>query len=183
MNPGDFAVPGTLLRTAGDGLTGLGRVLALGPEPSLSASTPARAGETTSTPQAAGRLPGRRWLIGAGAIGVAAVVTGVLFGFGLLGRAGPHGNGPTGTSSGSQRGATRSQPVAETPPATATAGAPEVPAGRAFAVKTPDGDTIGHKAYVAAVTAAANRLVAQRYLLPEDAARLIAQAQAGNILK
>ena len=41
----------------------------------------------------------------------------------------------------------------------------------------------GHEAYVAAVTAAANLLVAQRYLLPEDAARLIKQATDGNILK
>src|SRR5262249_44761869 len=37
--------------------------------------------------------------------------------------------------------------------------------------------------YVAEVRAAAARLVAQRFLLPADAARLIADAEAGNVLK
>ncbi len=40
-----------------------------------------------------------------------------------------------------------------------------------------------HDGYVKAVTAAANRLVGQRFLLPEDAARLIKQAQDGSVLK
>ena len=37
-------------------------------------------------------------------------------------------------------------------------------------------------AYVAAVRAAADRLVAQRFLLPEDARRLVDEAQARRIL-
>jgi Alpha/beta hydrolase domain len=40
-----------------------------------------------------------------------------------------------------------------------------------------------HGGYVAAVRAAAERLVAVRFLLPEDAARLVAQAESGNVLK
>ncbi len=40
-----------------------------------------------------------------------------------------------------------------------------------------------HDGYVAAVRAAAERLVALRFLLPDDAARLIAQAAAGNVLR
>jgi hypothetical protein len=40
-----------------------------------------------------------------------------------------------------------------------------------------------HAGYVAAVTAAANQLVGQGYLLPEDAQRLIAEAQASNVLQ
>lgn len=40
-----------------------------------------------------------------------------------------------------------------------------------------------HEGYVAAVRAAAERLVGQRYLLPEDANRIIAQAEAGNVLR
>jgi hypothetical protein len=39
-----------------------------------------------------------------------------------------------------------------------------------------------HAGYVAAVRAAAADLVAQRFLLPEDAERLIAEAQAGTVL-
>ena len=39
-----------------------------------------------------------------------------------------------------------------------------------------------HAGYVAAVKAAAARLVSQRFLLPEDAMRLIAQAQNGSVL-
>jgi hypothetical protein len=39
-----------------------------------------------------------------------------------------------------------------------------------------------HAGYVAAVKAAAARLVSQRFLLPEDATRLIAQAQNGSVL-
>ncbi len=40
-----------------------------------------------------------------------------------------------------------------------------------------------HAGYVAAVRAAAQRLVAQRFLLQEDADRLVAEADAGNILR
>lgn len=40
-----------------------------------------------------------------------------------------------------------------------------------------------HDGYVAAVRAAAADLVAHRYLLPGDAARLIGQAEAGNVLR
>jgi hypothetical protein len=40
-----------------------------------------------------------------------------------------------------------------------------------------------HANYVGAVTAAANDLVSQGYLLPEDAQRLIGEAQASNILR
>ncbi|GAC1341322.1 MAG: alpha/beta hydrolase domain-containing protein [Myxococcales bacterium] len=40
-----------------------------------------------------------------------------------------------------------------------------------------------HEGYVAAVRAAAARLVSQRFLLPEDAARIIQQAQTGNVLR
>jgi len=40
-----------------------------------------------------------------------------------------------------------------------------------------------HDGYVAAVRAAAADLVARRYLLPEDAARLVSQAEAGNVLR
>ena len=40
-----------------------------------------------------------------------------------------------------------------------------------------------HAGYVAAVRAAADRLVSQRFLLPEDAARIVAQAEAGNVLR
>ena len=40
-----------------------------------------------------------------------------------------------------------------------------------------------HEKYVELVRAAAARAVAQRFLLPEDADRLIAQAQEGNVLK
>jgi hypothetical protein len=40
-----------------------------------------------------------------------------------------------------------------------------------------------HAGYVAAVTAAANALVAKGYLLPEDALRLINQAEASTVLK
>jgi alpha/beta hydrolase family protein len=40
-----------------------------------------------------------------------------------------------------------------------------------------------HAGYVAAVQAAAARLVAQRLLLPEDAKRLIAEADAGGVLR
>ena len=40
-----------------------------------------------------------------------------------------------------------------------------------------------HEGYVAAVRAASDRLVAQRYLLPEDAKRIIAQAEAGRVLR
>jgi hypothetical protein len=40
-----------------------------------------------------------------------------------------------------------------------------------------------HAGYVAAVTAAANNAVAQGYLLPTDAANLISQAQASNVLQ
>jgi len=39
-----------------------------------------------------------------------------------------------------------------------------------------------HDGYGAAVSAAAARLVAQRFLLPEDAARLISEAKAGKVL-
>jgi hypothetical protein len=39
-----------------------------------------------------------------------------------------------------------------------------------------------HAGYVCAVTAAANSAVSQRFLLATDAATLIAQAQAGNVL-
>jgi hypothetical protein len=40
-----------------------------------------------------------------------------------------------------------------------------------------------HQGYVDTVTRAANRLVQERYLLPDDAARLISQAQNGGILR
>jgi hypothetical protein len=40
-----------------------------------------------------------------------------------------------------------------------------------------------HQGYVAAVKAAAAKLVAERYLLPEDAATLIANAQASDVLR
>jgi hypothetical protein len=40
-----------------------------------------------------------------------------------------------------------------------------------------------HEGYVAAVKAAAEDLVAKRYLLPEDAATLIAEAEASDVLK
>jgi len=40
-----------------------------------------------------------------------------------------------------------------------------------------------HAGYVAAVTAAANQLVSQRYLLAEDAQRPISEAEAGNVLR
>ncbi|MFL6711477.1 MAG: alpha/beta hydrolase domain-containing protein, partial [Sulfurifustis sp.] len=40
-----------------------------------------------------------------------------------------------------------------------------------------------HDGYVAAVRAAANRLVAQRLLLGADAERLITQAEASSVLK
>lgn len=40
-----------------------------------------------------------------------------------------------------------------------------------------------HAGYVAAVTAAANQLVTQRYLLAEDAQRLISEAEASNVLR
>jgi hypothetical protein len=40
-----------------------------------------------------------------------------------------------------------------------------------------------HEGYVAAVRAATERLVAQRLLLPEDAARLISEAEASDVLK
>jgi hypothetical protein len=40
-----------------------------------------------------------------------------------------------------------------------------------------------HEGYVAAVKAATDRLVQQRFLLPEDAARLIADADASSVLK
>jgi hypothetical protein len=40
-----------------------------------------------------------------------------------------------------------------------------------------------HEGYVAAVRAAAARLVAQRFLLPEDAARLISEAEASDVLR
>jgi len=40
-----------------------------------------------------------------------------------------------------------------------------------------------HQGYVAAVRAAAQRLVAQRYLLAEDAARLVSEAEASDILR
>ena len=39
-----------------------------------------------------------------------------------------------------------------------------------------------HDGYVAAVSAAASRLVEERFLLPADAARLISEAQAGKVL-
>ena len=39
-----------------------------------------------------------------------------------------------------------------------------------------------HAGYVAAVRAAAKKAVADRYLLPDDADRLIAQAEASNVL-
>jgi hypothetical protein len=40
-----------------------------------------------------------------------------------------------------------------------------------------------HEEYVKRVTASANAMVAQRYLLPADAATMIAQASASNVLK
>ncbi len=40
-----------------------------------------------------------------------------------------------------------------------------------------------HEGYVAAVRAAAQRLVAQGFLLPEDAARLVAEAEASGVLR
>ena len=40
-----------------------------------------------------------------------------------------------------------------------------------------------HAGYVAAVTAAADRLVRQRFLLPDDAARLVREAEAGDVLR
>jgi hypothetical protein len=40
-----------------------------------------------------------------------------------------------------------------------------------------------HDGYVTAVRAAASRLTAQRFLLPEDAARLVSAAENGNVLK
>jgi hypothetical protein len=40
-----------------------------------------------------------------------------------------------------------------------------------------------HAGYVAAVKAAADKLVAERYLLPEDAAALVAQAEASTVLR
>ena len=40
-----------------------------------------------------------------------------------------------------------------------------------------------HAGYVQAVAKAADRLVKERFLLPEDAARLVAQAEAGDVLR
>ncbi len=40
-----------------------------------------------------------------------------------------------------------------------------------------------HAGYVTAVRAAAARLVAQRFLLPDDAARLVGEAEAGDVLR
>jgi len=40
-----------------------------------------------------------------------------------------------------------------------------------------------HEGYMAAVRAAAARLVAQRFLLPEDAARLVSEAEASDVLR
>ena len=40
-----------------------------------------------------------------------------------------------------------------------------------------------HAGYVAAVKAAADRLVKQRFLLPDDAARLVREAEAGDVLR
>jgi hypothetical protein len=40
-----------------------------------------------------------------------------------------------------------------------------------------------HEAYVAAVRAAAASLVAERFLLPEDAARLVTEAEASDVLR
>ena len=40
-----------------------------------------------------------------------------------------------------------------------------------------------HETYVAAVRAAADKQVRARFLLPEDAVRLIAEAEASNVLK
>ncbi len=40
-----------------------------------------------------------------------------------------------------------------------------------------------HAGYVAAVQAAANRLVADGFLLPDDAATLVQQAQASSVLQ
>jgi len=39
-----------------------------------------------------------------------------------------------------------------------------------------------HAGFVAKVKVAANKLVAERYLLPEDAAKLVADAQASKVL-
>ena len=39
-----------------------------------------------------------------------------------------------------------------------------------------------HAGFVAKVKAAADKLVAQRYLLPEDAAKIVAEAQASKVL-
>jgi hypothetical protein len=40
-----------------------------------------------------------------------------------------------------------------------------------------------HDAYVARVKAAATRAVAERFLLPDDAAKLVAQAEKSNVLR
>jgi hypothetical protein len=40
-----------------------------------------------------------------------------------------------------------------------------------------------HAGYVAAIKAAADRLVKQRFLLPDDAARLVREAEAGDVLR
>ena len=40
-----------------------------------------------------------------------------------------------------------------------------------------------HARYVAAVKAAAERLVRQRFLLPDDAARLVREAEASDVLR
>jgi hypothetical protein len=40
-----------------------------------------------------------------------------------------------------------------------------------------------HEGYVATVKAAVERLLKQRFLLPEDAALLIGQAEASNVLR
>ena len=40
-----------------------------------------------------------------------------------------------------------------------------------------------HAGYVAAVKAAADRLVKQRFMLPDDAARLVREAEASDVLR
>jgi serine/threonine-protein kinase len=148
--------------TGADGLAGLGLALDLGPEPPLSTRPQAQAHAkapapvtpgvaTASAPQASPRGYGRRWLIGAGALGAAAVAVaaGALFGFGLLGGAGSNSNGPSRTTDAANVAVRPSQHEAEDkhghrpgrggPKAGA---AREVPAGQDFAVRTPDGTVV-----------------------------------------
>jgi serine/threonine-protein kinase len=95
-------------------------------------------------------LKKRRWLIGAGAFGMVAVVASILFGSGLIDQVrhggeskNTHGSSSTAEGTSTPRPGVKSKSesksISSSKPKQITS---EVPAGQSFAVKTPDGEIV-----------------------------------------